>query len=382
MDNDPQPTTVILSLANDTVTEGSGLHFPTITRDPGGGQHACFRRELHRLPHGQHADSPSPTSAVLFTPLRIEAGQSSGTATLYLSGTDDDVEDEDETVTLEGASDHPGLRVVSHPTDNCQRRHLGSAGLTPHTLTVREGERQRYYIVSLATEPTADVVVTVDVPANAGFTVSPGSITFTPQSWGRKYVFVEGIHDDDSDDEPAAQITHSISSSDTLYRDLSAAGVSVTVRDDDDPLVEVSFGAATYDRGRGRDRGCHPDPERGPGAGGDHPGDRHGAGRGQRLRLLRRCPPSVTFAGGETEKTVTITAIQDTDNDDGESVKLGFGTLPDRVTAGTTAETTVSITDDDVPDVKVSFAAAAYPVSRGRDRGCHRDSGRRSGEGR
>ena len=76
-------------------------------------------------------------------------------------------------------------------------------------------------------------------------------------------------------------------------------------------------------------------------------------------------PTSVTFASGETEKTLTFTAIQDTDNDDGESVKLGFGTLPDRVSAGTTSEATVSITDDDVPEVKVSFGAATYNAAEG-----------------
>ena len=36
-------------------------------------------------------------------------------------------------------------------------------------------------------------------------------------------------------------------------------------------------------------------------------------------------------------------------DDDGESVKLTFGTLPTGVTEGTTKETTISITDDDVP---------------------------------
>ena len=62
---------------------------------------------------------------------------------------------------------------------------------------------------------------------------------------------------------------------------------------------------------------------------------------------------------------MTFSAIQDTDNDDGESVKLGFGTLPDRVTAGTPSEATVSITDDDVPAVTVSFASATYNAAEG-----------------
>ena len=59
-------------------------------------------------------------------------------------------------------------------------------------------------------------------------------------------------------------------------------------------------------------------------------------------------PTSVTFDAGDMSKTITFTATQD-NLDDGESVKLTFGMLPSRVSAGTTATTTVSITDDDTP---------------------------------
>ena len=48
-------------------------------------------------------------------------------------------------------------------------------------------------------------------------------------------------------------------------------------------------------------------------------------------------------------QTITFTAAQDDVDDGGESVKLTFGMLPSRVSAGTTATTTVSITDDDTP---------------------------------
>ena len=46
---------------------------------------------------------------------------------------------------------------------------------------------------------------------------------------------------------------------------------------------------------------------------------------------------------------------QDLIDDDNESVKLGFGTMPDpRVSAGTEAEATVTITDDDTADIVLS----------------------------
>ena len=71
-------------------------------------------------------------------------------------------------------------------------------------------------------------------------------------------------------------------------------------------------------------------------------------------------PPSVTFNAGETEQSFTITAVNDTVDDDGESILLGFGNVPTGVTRGT--DVTVTIEDDDVPDVVVSFGAAAYDV--------------------
>ena len=59
-------------------------------------------------------------------------------------------------------------------------------------------------------------------------------------------------------------------------------------------------------------------------------------------------PASVTFGPTETSKTFTFTATQDSVDDDGESVKLTFGSqLPAGVSRGSVPETTVSINDDD-----------------------------------
>ena len=77
-------------------------------------------------------------------------------------------------------------------------------------------------------------------------------------------------------------------------------------------------------------------------------------------------PVSVTFDSGEVLKTLTFSATQDDVNDDGESVKLTFGTpLPARVSAGTGNESTVNIRDDDDPAVAVSFGSAAHSVTEG-----------------
>ena len=77
-------------------------------------------------------------------------------------------------------------------------------------------------------------------------------------------------------------------------------------------------------------------------------------------------PANVIFVPGDTEQTFTFTADEDTIDDDGESVKLGFGnTLPTGVSAGNTDEAVVTITDDDVPSVSVSFEQSSYSVDEG-----------------
>ena len=148
----------------------------------------------------------------------------------------------------------------------------------------------------------------------------------------------------------------------------------VSITDDDDPPITVQFGAGSYSVDKSDDTGTSnvtenevaitvtlsADPERTvtiplskTDQGGATSADYSGV------------PTDVSFDAGETSKTFTFTATADTVDDDGESAKIGFGTLPTRVAEGTTEETAVSITDDDHPEVQVNFAAATYTVPEG-----------------
>ena len=76
---------------------------------------------------------------------------------------------------------------------------------------------------------------------------------------------------------------------------------------------------------------------------------------------------TVTFAAGAAganlSQTVTITILEDSLDEADETFKVSFGTLPGGVTAGTDNEVTVTITDDDVPEV--TFSSAAATVAEG-----------------
>ena len=82
-------------------------------------------------------------------------------------------------------------------------------------------------------------------------------------------------------------------------------------------------------------------------------------------------PASVTFTcGRDGRRTITFSATHDTLDDDDESVALNFGLAQlqqtdERVLAGATTETVVSIIDDDDPEVTVKFAQSSYSVDEG-----------------
>ena len=144
----------------------------------------------------------------------------------------------------------------------------------------------------------------------------------------------------------------------------------VSITDDDVPAVSVSFEQATYAVAEGDTVEVtvtlSEDPERTvtipitranqDGASND---DYSGV------------PSNIAFASGETEKPITLSAYDDTIDDDGESVKLTFGNLPTGVSAGSIYETTVSIDDDDTDALRkettlqVSYGAAVFGLREG-----------------
>ena len=73
-------------------------------------------------------------------------------------------------------------------------------------------------------------------------------------------------------------------------------------------------------------------------------------------------PSEVTFVSGETQQMLDFTATDDDVDDDDESVLLAFGALPIGVSGGARTETTVNITDNDDPEVDVSFGRPSYDV--------------------
>ena len=235
------------------------------------------------------------------------------------------------------------------------------------SYTVAEGATQSV-TVTLSADPERTVVVPITTvnqgtASDADYSGVPSSVTFDAGETSKSFTF-SATQDTDNDDGESVQLGFG-SLPDAGVSAGTPAGTTVNITDDDVPAVTVQFSQGSYTVAEGATQSVtvtlSADPERtvvvpittvnqGTASDADYSG----------------VPSSVTFDAGETSKSFTFSATQDTDNDDGESVQLGFGSLPDAgVSAGTPAGTTVNITDDDVPAVTVQFSQGSYTVAEG-----------------
>ena len=77
-------------------------------------------------------------------------------------------------------------------------------------------------------------------------------------------------------------------------------------------------------------------------------------------------PSNVTFTAGQTRRTFTVTATDDADTDGGESVQLGFGTLPAGYAPGARRTATVTLVDDDATLI-VNFGTERHTTVKVRE---------------
>ena len=235
------------------------------------------------------------------------------------------------------------------------------------SYTVAEGATQSV-TVTLSADPERTVVVPIvtvnqGTASDADYSGVPPSVTFDAGETSKSFTF-SATQDTDNDDGESVQLGFG-SLPDAALSAGAPAATTVNITDDDVPAVTVQFSQGSYTVAEGATQSVtvtlSADPERtvvvpivtvnqGTASDADYSG----------------VPPSVTFDAGETSKSFTFSATQDTDNDDGESVQLGFGSLPDAaLSAGAPAATTVNITDDDVPAVTVQFSQGSYTVAEG-----------------
>jgi len=121
----------------------------------------------------------------------------------------------------------PALPVTVNDDDEAEIRVMEQA------LTVEEGGPGATYGVKLATQPTADVTITM-APSGTPLIIAPATLTFTTQNWDTAQIVTVTVEDDAIQLPPrAATISHSAASDDPYYRIAAGPALAVTVNDDD-----------------------------------------------------------------------------------------------------------------------------------------------------
>ena len=170
------------------------------------------------------ADSQGTFKDVESFDIVIPAGQTSGTTTLRFKPVNDDVDEEDETVTLQGtevvAADSDEFLPVSSAsftiTDDDTR------GITPSPANLADGagigmfeSGTSTYSLVLDSEPTDTVTVTVAGRQGDQIRLTPETLTFTPSDWSTAQTISILSLDDGTDASfTDAVISHQVSGGD------------------------------------------------------------------------------------------------------------------------------------------------------------------------
>ena len=294
------------------------------------------------------------------------AGETSKTFTF--AAADDDVDDDDESVTVGFGTLPAGVNAGAPATADVEIIDgdvpIVSVSFGSGLYSVDEGGTV-IVTVSLDEDPERTVVIPLTTTLGGGASAAdfsvPANVTFAAGETSQAFVFA-AVDDDVDDDGEGVTVGFG-----TLPAGVNAgtpATAAVSIADGDVPIVSVSFVASTYSVAEGGSVAVtvslDEDPERTvviplteTFVGGASAADFSGV------------PMDVTFAAGEMSKTFEFEAADDGEDDDGEGVTVGFGTLPEGVSAGTPATAAVSIIDGDVPIVSVSFVASTYSVAEG-----------------
>ena len=170
----------------------------------------------------------------MFTPLTVPAGDLS--ATFHITIVDDMVDETDETIIITWRQE-PGTEstpISFEFTGTITDDDGKGVSVSKSALTVTEQDATGdSYTVVLNTQPTANVTVTVGGHAGTDVTPTPTTLAFTTLNWDTaQTVTVKAGNDADTRND-AVTLTHSVTSTDTNYDDITIAGVVVTVIDND-----------------------------------------------------------------------------------------------------------------------------------------------------
>ena len=286
------PTEVALSLSHngsalESVPEGSTQQDITVTasfpriRWPGDASNAPLRpadpRDVDTTVRVQFDPNSGATHAAGlddFEPIEVEddqgafqevesfdiaipAGQTSGTATLRFKPVNDDVDEEDETVTLLGselvAGDSAGSLPVRSASFTIIDDDTRGITISPASaligLPLVEGGESGTYSLVLDSQPADTVVITLAGQQDGFLRLVPDTLTFTTSDWATPQTVSVVALDDGIAGGAGSQdvIAHQVSGGD--YGSVTAPDISVNITDTTQAFVYLEGGQASESDG-------------------------------------------------------------------------------------------------------------------------------------
>ena len=251
-DNDDPPTSVTLSADPSSVSEGDNENI-TMTATLDGG--TTLRSDL-ALTIFLPSSSASSSDYRFTTPLRtltIKAGESSGSGTLPTTVTDDEIVEDDETITVSGRAQ--GFTVTSADI-TIQDNDTATLSVSGPSGEVTEGSNA-VFTVTLSQDVGSDVTVALsassDSAADSDFGAVPSTVTFAAGSGASatRTVSVSTTDDDLSEsaetfDVSLGTITGDLSDYVLLKSGEDSASATIAASD---PITVSLAGPATVEEG-------------------------------------------------------------------------------------------------------------------------------------
>ena len=323
---------------------------------------------------GDTATSPADYAAVQDFTITVPANQVSATGSFRLTPVNDAVHETDETLSVTGVSGNLGILPATITLTDDEAKPTVSLILTPARIDESGNSNESTVTAALSGASSEDVELTVSAAAvapaqDAAFTLSENkTLTITAGATASTgAVTVTSV--DNQVDAADAEVT--VSATATGGHDVAApADATLTITDDDDPPV-LSISSPTVTEGDSGDQTAATltftvslDAASGKTVTVAYADTKTGTAASA-TDYTAITAGTLSFAAGETEKTVAVTITGDDLDETNETVILRLSSPTNATLAGgvTTLDGTGTITDDDTATLSIDDATAAEGAS-------------------
>ena len=353
-DNDDPTVTANFAQASYSVDEGGTVQVTvTLSADP-------EREVTILLVHGLHGGISDADYSGVPVSLVFRSGETENSFTFRAAG--DDIDDDGESLALTFRTPMPaGVTAGATTTVSITDDDTAGVTISKTALEIDEGASATYTVV-LDTEPTAGVTVTV-TGASGDVSVDDTTLTFTADNWDTaQTVTVTAARDDDAASDASVTLTHTANGGD--YVDVEET-VTVTIVEKDASVLSVSDEHAA-ENGGNMVFTVSISAAAGEAVTVSYATSNGTATAGQDYT---ETSGTLTFpANSVVSRTVSVPVTDDTvDEAEEETFTLTLSNVHEASLAGgdSTLAATGTITDNDDPQVTVSFGQASYSVDEG-----------------